>query len=495
MNLSSGKQKELLEALISAFPTRPELTQWVRFNLNKNLEAIVEPGTLEHIVFQLIQQAEAKGEIDHLIHEAYKERPNNPELRAFVEQYKKALQKAALQAEERKKAEQLAREQAEARRKAEQLAHEQAEAEDAKRRAPAPVNIDHLGLAPAVPKDPEQQTQKEIEPPSAPPPIFPAVPPIPRTPPPVFPDGFMFDTDVVDSGSYGVRIREWGRNHLVVVIQWGRNHLVVILGAAGIALVVMLMLGGVTVSPITQTPVPTVASALTSPSTPVPIVQPTPGLPDVSSLLMLGPTVIPVDQQWIDQALTTTINLRSYHFSLKIGKDTDPEDNRLDMEGDYVAPDKMYFKGNDAGTLGEWRKIGTQVYSKAADGSWQPSTMAWNPVDSLTKERPVLGHGSVWQDLGSETTVDGRELDHFLQQFNTADQVNVVEMWRDRKTKYLYRMMISSEDLPNYSGLSALLHPGTPIPTMPASSNDSLYDQYDLTISRPSDPSIRIPSP
>ncbi len=58
MSLSGQQRKQLQFALIDAFPTTASLEQMLAFELDKKLRAIAGEGSLQEIVFQLIQTAE-----------------------------------------------------------------------------------------------------------------------------------------------------------------------------------------------------------------------------------------------------------------------------------------------------------------------------------------------------------------------------------------------------------------------------------------------------
>ncbi|MDF5729079.1 MAG: CHASE2 domain-containing protein [Rhizonema sp. PD38] len=92
MSLSGRQRKKIQEALINAFPNMASLEQMLSFELNKNLRAIAPEGSLEQIVFVLIQAAESQGWIENLIHAAYKTNPGNPKLQAIAQTFKIAPQ-------------------------------------------------------------------------------------------------------------------------------------------------------------------------------------------------------------------------------------------------------------------------------------------------------------------------------------------------------------------------------------------------------------------
>lgn len=80
MMLSGPQLKQLHEALISAYPNPRALDMMVRYVFNKNLSALTRSGSLEHIVFELLQWAEAQGRLEELIQGAHAYNPGNPQL-------------------------------------------------------------------------------------------------------------------------------------------------------------------------------------------------------------------------------------------------------------------------------------------------------------------------------------------------------------------------------------------------------------------------------
>jgi hypothetical protein len=88
MNLSGQQRKELQDALIDAFPTTASLEQMLSYELDKNLRAIAGEGSLQDIVFKLIQTANSQGWIEDLVCAACNSNPGNPRLRAIAEELK-----------------------------------------------------------------------------------------------------------------------------------------------------------------------------------------------------------------------------------------------------------------------------------------------------------------------------------------------------------------------------------------------------------------------
>lgn len=89
MTLTGEQRKQLTDALISAFPTRPILKQFVKLELDMNLDVIGIGEDLQKIVLKLIENTEANGWESKLIFAASDRNPGNPKLAAFVRVYKK----------------------------------------------------------------------------------------------------------------------------------------------------------------------------------------------------------------------------------------------------------------------------------------------------------------------------------------------------------------------------------------------------------------------
>ncbi len=86
MNLSGQQCKKLHNALINAFPTQMSLERMLLHELDKNLIEIVREGSLQDIVFQLIQAANSQGWVEDLVRAARNENPGNQLLNATVEE-------------------------------------------------------------------------------------------------------------------------------------------------------------------------------------------------------------------------------------------------------------------------------------------------------------------------------------------------------------------------------------------------------------------------
>ncbi|MBO3459908.1 caspase family protein [Aetokthonos hydrillicola Thurmond2011] len=86
MGLSGQQRKKLQEALINAFPNMASLEQMLSFELNRNLRAIAPEGSLQQIVFVLIQAADSQGWTEDLIRAACTSNPGNRLLKTTAQE-------------------------------------------------------------------------------------------------------------------------------------------------------------------------------------------------------------------------------------------------------------------------------------------------------------------------------------------------------------------------------------------------------------------------
>jgi len=84
LRLSGAQVKELLAALLDAFPSKALLGMMVRIELNERLDAIAHGDDHTHRVYTLITWAESTGRIDELIGKAHASNPGNARLAAFA---------------------------------------------------------------------------------------------------------------------------------------------------------------------------------------------------------------------------------------------------------------------------------------------------------------------------------------------------------------------------------------------------------------------------
>ncbi len=84
IKLSGDERKELLNAILDAYPDIVDLEMMVSMNLNENLNAITGGNNNTHIVFKLIEWAETKGCIKRLIEALYEDRTGNEKIKTIA---------------------------------------------------------------------------------------------------------------------------------------------------------------------------------------------------------------------------------------------------------------------------------------------------------------------------------------------------------------------------------------------------------------------------
>ena len=84
MELTGDRHHQIEEALLSAFPSMDALQRMVRHELNINLNAISSGRNLRDVVFNLIQWAESRGQLEALLRGARAVNPGNPQLSEVV---------------------------------------------------------------------------------------------------------------------------------------------------------------------------------------------------------------------------------------------------------------------------------------------------------------------------------------------------------------------------------------------------------------------------
>ena len=87
MSLSGQQRKKLQDALIDAFPNTASLEQMLSFELDKNLRVIAGEGSLQDIVFKLIQTANSQGWVEDLVRAACDSNPGNPLLKTIAQKF------------------------------------------------------------------------------------------------------------------------------------------------------------------------------------------------------------------------------------------------------------------------------------------------------------------------------------------------------------------------------------------------------------------------
>ncbi|MBD2341260.1 hypothetical protein H6G64_30375 [Calothrix sp. FACHB-156] len=80
--------KQLIDAILHAYPDKTDLAMMVQFKLGKNLEAIAGGENLTDIVLNLVTKwAIPNGKLEQLFQACYQERPDNPKLKELEQQY------------------------------------------------------------------------------------------------------------------------------------------------------------------------------------------------------------------------------------------------------------------------------------------------------------------------------------------------------------------------------------------------------------------------
>ncbi len=85
LKLKGDQRQQLLQAIISAYPSETDLEMMVSFKLDENLHAIAGGGNRTQVTFNLIKWAEARGKLGRLILAPYETNPGNQELRDFYQ--------------------------------------------------------------------------------------------------------------------------------------------------------------------------------------------------------------------------------------------------------------------------------------------------------------------------------------------------------------------------------------------------------------------------
>ena len=297
----------------------------------------------------------------------------------------------------------------------------------------------------------------------------------------------------------------------------------------------------------TATPIPQTATAVPPTATAVP--EPTntaetlaPATPEATMGTGTGTTgggmaASADDIALIQQAVTATQELKSYHFTMMASGDimTQP----VQLEGDFVAPDKLYVKGTAEGKNIEQVVSGGKVYQKDASGGWaevQPTPEATPPAlgglggavpgvnpDDLVQEpnvvkslAPLLTSVGGFSDTQQDETINGVTTKHFTFKMDAESMMRAQGgteslppgmqdvsfgsggFWIDPQTKYLHKMDMTID----FAGLMKFMFDamaaafgGTPTPGgEQPTPTPALNINISVTISHHNDPSITIPT-
>src|SRR5262245_43522150 len=97
LELGGPQREHFRDSLVAAFPSWDDLRQFVEGSgLVKNLEAVVDrTGGLKNIVWELLRQWEAAGQVEDVLEAALAKQGNNPGLVLFAQSIGRAPQTAA----------------------------------------------------------------------------------------------------------------------------------------------------------------------------------------------------------------------------------------------------------------------------------------------------------------------------------------------------------------------------------------------------------------
>ena len=81
MPINGSQRKQLLQAIISAYPSKADLEMMIDFGLEENLNIIAGGENYQQVVYNLIKWAKANGKLDKLIGAACNNNPGNEKLK------------------------------------------------------------------------------------------------------------------------------------------------------------------------------------------------------------------------------------------------------------------------------------------------------------------------------------------------------------------------------------------------------------------------------
>lgn len=86
MVLTGSQQAELQDALVSAYPSRFAVEQFLRYELEQNLNLLAGDVALPEVLFRVIDWAQQEGKLRLLIERACADKPGNTALQAFAKE-------------------------------------------------------------------------------------------------------------------------------------------------------------------------------------------------------------------------------------------------------------------------------------------------------------------------------------------------------------------------------------------------------------------------
>ncbi len=88
LRLTPAAEAELEEALLSCFGDFKDLSHMILWEMNLKLEHIVAQGPMNSVVFDLVAYCKRHGRVNDLVVGAYRKRPGNADIAAFVRKHK-----------------------------------------------------------------------------------------------------------------------------------------------------------------------------------------------------------------------------------------------------------------------------------------------------------------------------------------------------------------------------------------------------------------------
>jgi hypothetical protein len=274
-------------------------------------------------------------------------------------------------------------------------------------------------------------------------------------------------------------------------------------------------------TPPTPTPVPPTATAV-PPTATTELSTPSGG--GGSGGTTSGTDATDEDQALIDASLDQAGELKSYHFTFEV-KESAFITQPIDVEGDYVAPNKVYMKGKVGDEQVEQIVIGTTVFVKDSSGKWtkqapdseQSPGMAFDPKSFVETGNPLASIQDSFSDIkdfkyAGEETVNGNKARRYNFRLATEEMFKELEgsgidpkqfenlgggsLWIEESSKNLDKLSMNLDMGPilglmvqAFAGMMGTPTPGGPQPTP----FPSLPIDFEMTISKHNDSSISIP--
>ena len=253
-----------------------------------------------------------------------------------------------------------------------------------------------------------------------------------------------------------------------------------------------------------------------------------------------GTAATDADIALIGDAITSTRDLKSYHFTIDASGSAMTQ--TVQGEGDFVAPGNVYLKGTTGGTPLEELVTNGKTYHKV-NGQWIEDTNTATPTtgldtglpnvgaptaQDLAKEgnllaglAPLLQGADNVRDTGQTETVNGISTRHFTFGLSAAKMMaaeagstgglgaipglsgnlpdlGTGEIWIDPQTKYIHQLTMNVDMGPFITIMMQALAGafGTPAPgaATPTPVTGMAFN-IKVSLSKHNDPSITVPTP